>query len=157
MNRSVRIVLSFFALASICTASELATFDEIRRDYQAYRDPTRLSYLFNRCAALQLNVSAILQRQGQQQGARDFESLAQHYMVLSEANEREMDKKSGIKTKSAMQVVNRYVTLVSEAYTLRMNDNLVKRGAYLKGDAQLEAELVECNLPEAFKKKATRN
>jgi hypothetical protein len=38
-----------------------------------------------------------------------------------------------------------------------MNDNLVKRGAYLKGDAQLEAELVECNLPEAFKKKATRN
>jgi len=157
MNRSVLIVLSFLGFMSVCSASELATFDEIRRQYLAYRDPTRLSYLYNRCAALQLNVSAILQRQGQKQGAQDFENLAQHYMVLSEANEREMDKKSGIKTKNAMQVVNRYVTLVSEVYTLRMNDNMAKRGAYLKGDAQLEAELVECNLPEAFKKKATLN
>jgi hypothetical protein len=138
-------------------ASDLATFDEIRRQYQAYRDPTRLSYLYNRCAALQLNVSAILQRQGEKQGARDFESLAQHYMVLSEANEREIDKKSGIKPKNPIQIVNRYVANVSEVYTLRMNDNMAKRGTYLKGDAQLEAELVECNLPEAFKKKAMAN
>ena len=154
MNPSVLLVSIFLALVPACQASELATFDEIRRQYQAYRDPTRLSYLYNRCAALQLNVSAVLQRQGQKQGARDFENLAQHYMVMSQANEREIDKKSGAQPQNAMKIVNRYVEHMSETYSLRMNENFVKRGAYVKGDDQIEAELVECNLPEEFKKKA---
>jgi hypothetical protein len=157
MNRSALLLAAFLAFVPVSQASELATFDEIRRQYQAYRDPTRLSYLYNRCAALQLNVSAVLQRQGQKQGARDFENLAQHYMVLSQANERDIDKKSGAKPQNVMKVVNRYVSHVSETYSLRMNDNFAKRGAYVKGDDQLEAELVECNLPEEFKKKAIGN
>jgi hypothetical protein len=135
-------------------AAELSTFDEVRAQYQTYRDPTRLSYLYNRCAALQLNVSALLQRKGQKQGAKDFEGLAQHYMVLSEANEREIDKKRGLKSKDTMKTVNRSVAHVSEAYSLRMKDNYAKRRDYIMGDAQLEAELAECNLPEVFKKKA---
>lgn len=135
-------------------AAELSTFDEVRAQYQTYRDPTRLSYLYNRCAALQLNVSALLQRKGQKQGAKDFEALAQHYMVLSEANEREIDKKRGLKSKDTMKTVNRSVAHVSEAYSLRMTDNYAKRRDYIMGDAQLEAELAECNLPEVFKKKA---
>jgi hypothetical protein len=142
------------AVALPIQAAELATFDEVRKQYQAYGDGTRLSYLYNRCAALQLNVSALLLRKGQKKGAQDFESLAQHYMVLSEANEREIDKKRGMKSKDTMKTVNRAVANVSEVYSMRMKDNFAKRGEYLIGDVQLEAELAECNLPEAFKKKA---
>lgn len=149
--------LSFFFLLLIPllgSSAGLSTFDEIRTQYQNYRDPTRLSYLYNRCAALQLNVSALLMRKGQKQGAQDFESLAQHYMVLSEANEREIDKKRGFKSKETMKTVNRNVANVSEVYSKRMKENAAKRGDYLIGDVQLESELAECNLPEVFKKKA---
>ena len=135
-------------------AAELSTFDEIRTQYQNYRDPTRLSYLYNRCAALQLNVSALLKRKGQKKGAQDFENLAQHFMVLSEANEREIDLKRGLKSKETMKTVSRNVANVSEVYSKRMRDNFAKRGEYIVGDAQLESELTECNLPEVFKKKA---
>jgi len=135
-------------------AAELPPFDEVRAKYQAYKDPTRLSYLFNRCAALQLNVSALLERKGQKKGAHDFEALAQHYMVLSEANEREIDKKRGLKSKETMKTVSRNVANVSEVYSKRMKDNYAQRREYIIGDTQLEAELAECNLPEAFKKKA---
>ena len=75
-------------------------------------------------------------------------------MVLSEANEREIDKKRGMKSKDTMKTVNRAVANVSEVYSKRMKDNFAKRGDYLIGDVQLEAELAECNLPEVFKKKA---
>lgn len=146
--------LGCLGLAAPASSADLASFDEVRAQYKSYGDPTRLSYLFNRCAALQLNVSALLMRKGQKKGAQDFENLAQHYMVLSEANEREMDKKRGMKSKDTMKTVNRSVGNVSELYSKRMKDNFAKRGDYLMGDAQLEAELADCNLPEAFKKKA---
>ena len=142
------------AVALPIQAAELATFDEVRKQYQTYGDGTRLSYLYNRCAALQLNVSALLLRKGQKKGAQDFESLAQHYMVLSEANEREIDKKRGMKSKDTMKTVNRAVANVSEVYSKRMKDNFAKRGEYIVGDTQLESELAECNLPDVFKKKA---
>ena len=132
----------------------MVTFDQVRAKYQDFKDPTRLSYLFNRCAALQLNVSALLLRQGQKQGAKDFENLAQHYMVLSDANEREIDNKRGVKSKDVMQTVSRNVANVSELYSKRMRENYAKRHEYIRGDAQLESELAECNLPVEFKKKA---
>ena len=135
-------------------AAELPPFDEVRAKYQAYKDPTRLSYLFNRCAALQLNVAALLERKGQKKGAQDFEALAQHYMVLSEANEREIDKRRGLKSKETMKTVSRNVANVSEVYSKRMKNNYAQRREYIIGDTQLEAELAECNLPDAFKKKA---
>lgn len=147
------LVFAVLAMPQLLQASELVPFDDIRAKYLAYRDPTRVSYLFNRCAALQLNVAALLERKGQKQGAQDFENLAQHYMVLSEANERETDKKRGLKSKDTMKTVQRNVANVSEVYSKRLRDNYAKRGEYVVGDAQLESELAECNLPEAFKKK----
>jgi len=154
MKSHYSILFVLLTMAHAANAADMSTFDEIRTQYQKYRDPTRLSYLYNRCAALQLNVSALLMRKGQKQGAQDFENLAQHYMVLSEANEREIDKKRGLKSKETMKTVNRNVANVSEVYSKRMKDNASKRGDYLIGDAQLESELAECNLPEVFKKKA---
>jgi hypothetical protein len=154
MKSSILLASSFIALLPLAQAAELSTFDAVRTHYQTYRDPTRLSYLYNRCAALQLNVSALLQRKGQTQGAKDFENLAQHYMVLSEANERETDKKRGLKSKDTMKTVQRNVSNVSEVYSKRLKDNYAKRGEYIVGDGQLESELAECNLPEVFKKKA---
>lgn len=148
------IFFSFMAVTASVQAAELAKFDDIRKQYQTYGDGTRLSYLYNRCAALQLNVAALLVRKGQKAGAADFEALAQHYMTLSEANEREMDKKRGMKSKDTMKVVNRSVANVSDVYSKRMNENFAKRGDYLIGDKQLEDELKECNLPESFRKAA---
>lgn len=154
MNSRTLLTLVFWVSPLLTHAAELPAFDEVRTQYQAYKDPTRLSYLFNRCAALQLNVSALLERKGQKKGAKDFENLAQHYMVMSEANEREIDKKRGLKSKETMKTVNRNVANVSETYSKRMKSNFAKRGDYLIGDVQLESELTECNLPELFKKKA---
>ena len=153
MNSKKLIAIALLPLAWGAHAAEMATFDEVRAQYQSYKDPTRVSYLYNRCAALQLNVSAMMARTGQTQGAKDFESLAQHYMVLSEANEREIDKKRGIKSKDTMKTVQRNVATVSESYSKRLKSNFSKRGDYIMGDGQLEAELTECNLPETFKKK----
>jgi hypothetical protein len=154
MKSSILLVVSFLAFLPPAQASQLSTFDEVRTQYKNYRDPTRLSYLYNRCAGLQLNVSALLQRKGEKKGAQDFEALAQHYMVLSEANERDTDKKRGLKSKDTMKTVQRNVATVSEVYSKRLKDNYAKRGEFIVGDAQLEAELAECNLPEVFKKKA---
>lgn len=134
-------------------AAELATFDDVRKKYQTYRDPTRVSYLYNRCAALQLNVAALMTRMGQVQASKDFEALGQHYMVLSEANEREIDKKRGLKSKDTMKTVQRNVATVSEVYSKRMNANKLKNGEYFRGDAQVEDELQECMNPDTFVKK----
>ena len=134
-------------------AAELATFDDVRKKYQTYKDPTRVSYLYNRCAALQLNVAALMTRMGQAQASKDFEALGQHYMVLSEANEREIDKKRGLKSKDTMKTVQRNVATVSEVYSKRMNANKLKNGEYFRGDAQVEDELQECMNPDTFVKK----
>jgi hypothetical protein len=154
MNSKTLIFVALLPLAWAAQAAEMATFDEVRAQYQSYKDPTRLSYLYNRCAALQLNVAALLSRKGQTKGAKDFEALAQHYMVLSEANEREIDKKRGLKSKDLTQTVHRNVGVVSEVYSKRLKDNFGKRGDYIVGDTQLEAELSECVAVEVFVKKA---
>jgi hypothetical protein len=154
MNSKTLIFVALLPLAWVAQAAEMATFDEVRAQYQSYKDPTRLSYLYNRCAALQLNVAALLSRKGQTKGAKDFEALAQHYMVLSEANEREIDKKRGLKSKDLTQTVHRNVGVVSEVYSKRLKDNFGKRGDYIVGDTQLETELSECVAVEVFVKKA---
>jgi hypothetical protein len=142
------LIAAFFVCA--CDAAELSTFDQERQKYQSYKDPTRASYLYNRCAALQLNVAALMARKGQAQGAKDYEALAQHYMVLSEANERAIDKKRGIKSKDTMKTVQRNVANISELYSARMRHNLVQKGEYFLGDPQIEYELHECLNPDQF-------
>ncbi len=156
MNSRTHLIGSLGALllwAGGVNAAELSTFEEVRSQYQSYKDPTRVSYLYNRCAALQLNVAALLARKGQGKAAQDFEALAQHYMVLSEANEREIDKKRGLKSKDTMKTVQRNVATVSEVYSKRMNTNKLKNGEYFRGDAQMEDELQDCMNPDTFVKK----
>ena len=153
MKSSSHLLVASFLLCLTSHAADLSSFEEERNKYLSYKDPTRVSYLYNRCAALQLNVAALLSRKGKTQGAKDFEALAQHYMVLSEANEREIDKKRGLKSKDTVKTIHRSVANVSETYTKRMNSNFAKRGDYIVGDAQLESELAECNLPDEFKRK----
>jgi hypothetical protein len=157
MKSSPLFLAASLVLSLASHAAELSSFDDERNKYQSYKDPTRVSYLYNRCAALQLNVAALLSRKGKAQGAKDFEALAQHYMVLSEANEREIDKKRGLKSKDTMKTVHRSVANVSELYTKRMNSNFAKRGDYIVGDTQLESELAECNLPDVFRKALLAN
>jgi hypothetical protein len=156
MKSQISIALFFLVFSPITQSAELGLFDDIRTQYQTYRDPTRLSYLFNRCAALQLNVAALLERKGQKQGAKDFENLAQHYMVLSEANERDTDKKRGLKSKDTMKTVQRSVANVSELYSARMKRNYLQKGDYILGDSQIESELQECMNPDTFVKKASK-
>lgn len=157
MKSPALLLLTCLALPFVSSATELPSFEQVRRQNQNHPDTTRLTYLFNRCAALQLNVAALLERKGQKQGAKDYENLAQHYMVLSEANEREIDKRFGLKSKDTMKTINRNVAHLSELYTQRINANITKRGAHIIGDAQLESELKECSLPDEFKKKASNN
>ncbi len=152
-SRSLIIVAAMTASVA-ATGTELAPFDEVRAQYQSYKDPTRLSYLYNRCAALQLNAAALMRRKNQAQAALDFEALAQHYMVLSEANERETDKKRGLKNKDTMKTVQRNVSVVSEVYSKRLRTNYAARGEYIIGDSQLEQELSECLAVELFVKKS---
>lgn len=154
MNSQTFCLAAVLMLSLSTQAAELAAFDEVRKQYQSYKDPTRLSYLYNRCAALQLNVAAVLARKGQAQAAQNFEALAQHYMVLSEANEREIDKKRGFKSKDTMKTVQRNVATVSDVYSKRLKANFAQRGDYVLGDAQLESELNECVTVEVFVKKA---
>ena len=152
----------FSILATACAlifsasahAAELESFERVRAKYREHRDPTRLSHLYNRCAALQLNVAALLTRKGQKQGANDYEQLAQHYMIMSETVEREIDVKRGASTKDVVKVVERAVANISDIYGLRFKENFNKRGEYLIGDALLEGELKECMLPDQFAKKA---
>lgn len=154
MKSHYSILLVLLTLPQIAQAAELSTFDEVRAQYQSYKDPTRVSYLYNRCAALQLNVAAVFARKGQTKAAKDFEALAQHYMVLSEANEREIDKRRGLKSKDTMKTVQRNVVTVSEAYSKRFKANFAQRGDYVVGDAQLASELNECLAVDVFVKKA---
>lgn len=157
MKSLALLLFTYLALPLVSAADELPSFEKVLRQNQNYPDTTRQTYLLTRCAALQLNVAALLERKGQKQGAKDYENLAQHYMVLSETNEREIDKKFGIKSKDTVKVINRNVAYLSELYAKRMKENAAKRGDYLKGDVQLESELKECNFPENFHKKVSYN
>jgi hypothetical protein len=154
----MRVVAVFLAvgLGAVLPAHSAAwpSFDDVRSQYQSYQDPSRLSYLYNRCAALQLNVAALFQRSGQKKAAADIEQLAQHYMVLSQANERDIDKKRGKDSKDTVGMVNYVVGTLSEEYSKRFKRNMAQRGDAVRGDAQLEAEVQECMSPEAFVKKA---
>ena len=156
--KSKKLVWFLFLVGALTGhAADLKSFDELRAQYESYKDPTRVSYLFNRCAALNLNVAAFLTRKGQAKGAGDFEGLAQHYMVLSEANEREIDKKRGMKSKDTMKTVHRNVATVSEIYSQRMKRNFLHAGEYVRGDVQLEEELQECMNPDTFVKKLNKH
>ena len=84
----------------------LPTFDQVRSQYFTSKDLTRVSYLYRRCAALQLNAAALLVRKKQNKAASDYENLAQHYMLMSEVVDREIDLYQKTKTYKASETVN---------------------------------------------------
>jgi hypothetical protein len=153
------LLLSLMAV-SFCGASsaqeQLPTFDQVRSQYAKSKDLTRVSFLYRRCAALQLNVAALLVRQKQAKAASDYETLAQHYMLMSEVVDREIDLYQRTKSNKPSETVNLAVKHLSEVYAQRMKENKIKRGEYFAEDVALEKEMDECLKPEALAKSLGR-
>lgn len=142
-------------VAQAAHANDMLPFEQVRQQYRATNDLTRVSHLYRRCAALQLNVAALLVKKRQRKAATDYENLANHYMLLSEKVDIEIDKKRGVKTVKGMETVSLSVKGLAELYEQRMKDNRAKRGEAIAGDAVLEAELAECLKPDEFMKSLT--
>ena len=139
------------------TEEALPSFDVVRQQYRDnHQDLTRASYLYRRCAALHLNVSSVLLRKKQPKTAQAYEKLAGHYMLMSEAVDKELDQRLGIKTAKPMTVVNLGVKHLAESYQQRLQKNLKTRGEYIANDQVLEFELRECLEPIDFAKKLGR-
>ena len=153
------LLLSLMAV-SFCASSSaqepMPTFDQVRSQYAKSKDLTRVSFLYRRCAALQLNVAALLVRKKQAKAAADYENLAQHYMLMSEVVDREIDLYQKTKTYKVSETVNLAVKHLSEIYAQRMKENKAKRGEYFAADAQLESEMAECLKPDVLAKSVGR-
>lgn len=134
----------------------LPTFDQVRSQYFSTKDLTRISYIYRRCAALQLNAAALLARKKQTKAATDYENMAQHYMLMSEVVDKEVDLYQRTKTYKASETVNLAVKHLSEIYAQRMRENKAKRGEYFAADVELENEMAECLKPEALAKSLGR-
>ena len=145
--------LALFLSLSSQASQDLPSFDQVRQQYKESNDLTRVSYLYRRCAALQLNVAALLVRKKQIKASKDYENLANHYMLLSESIDIQVDQQRGVKPNKTMETVELAVKYISEQYEQRMKTNQAKRGEYFAGDVVLEAELAECLKPEAFAKR----
>ncbi len=135
---------------------DLPSFEQVRAQYRETNDLTRVSYLYRRCAALQLNVAALLAKKKQTKAASDYENVANHYMLMAEAVDQEVDKKLKLKSSKPMETVRLSVQFISEQYDQKMKDNMAKRGEFFAGDRVLEAELSECLVPATFAKKLGR-
>jgi hypothetical protein len=155
VRHSKYVMAAMLALMSVSAlaAEELASFDQVRQQYKDTHDLTRVSYLYRRCAALQLNVAALLLRKKQAKASLDYENLAKHYMLLAESVDIEVDQKRGVKPSKTMDTINLSVKYISEQYDQRMKTNHAKRGEYFSGDAMLEGELAECLKPDVFSKR----
>lgn len=143
-------IICITLLSSNAFASDLISFDAVRSEFKKSRDQTRISYLFSRCAALQLNVAALLQKGGANESALTYEKAAQQYMVLAETVEEAVNVKRGVKDADPARNVSISVTNIAELYSKQMNSNYAKRGGYIIGDAQLQKEIEECNKQDKF-------
>lgn len=153
MNYVKRAALALCACLCLSAHGQetLPSFDEVRQLYRRnHQDPIRASYLYRRCAALNLNVSSVLLGKKQPKLAQDYEKLATHYMLMSEAVDKELDQRLGLKTPKSMSVVSVAVKHLSEIYNQRLQSNLKLRGEYIANDLVLESELAECINPEVF-------
>ena len=151
-------------LAAICylaptlpsQANDMLPFDTVRQQFRTTQDLTRVSHLYRRCAALHLNVAALLLKKKRGVAAKDYEHLANHFMMLSERLDIEIDKKLGLKTAKPMEAVSLSVRGLAELYDQRMKTNLAQRGDAIAGDSGLESELAECLKPDVLAKSVGR-
>lgn len=139
-----------FLSAPSYAQEQLPTFDQVRSQYAKSKDLTRVSYLYRRCAALQLNAAALLVRKKQIKAAFHYENLAQHYMLMSEAVDREIDLNQRTQSFKPAETVSLAVKHLSEIYDKRLKENKTKRGEYFVDDKVLEKEMDECLNPDVL-------
>ena len=154
------LLLMGWVMVSLSTPSysqdDLPPFEQVRSQYFKSKDLTRVSYLYRRCAALELNAAALLVRQKHAKAASDYENLARHYMLMSEVVDREIDLHEGLKSTKPTETVSLAVKYLSELYDKRMKQNKAHRGDYFAGDVALEKEMSECLNPETLAKSLGR-
>lgn len=140
-------------LSNFAIAGDLITFDAVRAEFKRSRDENRITYLLSRCAALQLNVAALLQKGGANDTATTYEKAAQQYMVLAESVEEAVLKKRGVKDADSARNISISVANIAELYSKQMNSNYAKRGDYIIGDIQLQKEIEDCSKQDKFLEK----
>jgi len=87
-------VICYLAPTLPSQANDMLPFDTVRQQFRTTQDLTRVSHLYRRCAALHLNVAALLLKKKRGVAAKDYEHLANHFMMLSERLDIEIDKKT---------------------------------------------------------------
>jgi hypothetical protein len=139
-------------LASIQSvlAVEIVSFEQIKEQFKRTKDETRITYLLNRCAALQLNVSALMLKSGKEEVSNQYRKSAQLYMQLAAAIDETTDKKRGVKKSDPSKNVQISVTNMASLYSQKLNDNYAKSGDYIVGDKQIKNELEDCTDHEKF-------
>ena len=148
--RSIFAGYVLIAVAQSVFAVELVNFEVIREQFKRTKDETRVTYLLNRCAALQLNVSALLLKGGDEKSSTKYQQSAVIYMQLARRIEEQTDKKRGTKNSDPVTNVKISVTNISELYSQKLSENYAKRGDYIVGDQQIEKEMTECSEQEKF-------
>ena len=131
-------------------AIEIVSFEQIKEQFKRTKDETRITYLLNRCAALQLNVSALMLKSGNEEVSNKYRKSAQLYMQLAAAIDEGTDKKRGVKKSDPSKNVQISVTNMASLYSQKLNDNYAKSGDYIVGDKQIKNELEDCTDHEKF-------
>ena len=96
--RSIFAGYVLIAVAQSVFAVELVNFEVIREQFKRTKDETRVTYLLNRCAALQLNVSALLLKGGDEKSSTKYQQSAVIYMQLAGRIEEQTDKNVELRT-----------------------------------------------------------
>ena len=150
MKKTENLVITFAILASSilgCAgvlADEIISFEGIRNQYKTSADETRISYLFLRCASLQLAVSALALKGGLDEVSEINRKSAVQYMSLAGAVDEETNKKRGVKNSSVSNNIENAVKSILNVYTDRMQANYAKSGDYITSDNQLKNEITKC-------------
>lgn len=141
--------LIFLVFCSLANAQELKSFNQIKLDFKEDRDKSRLSYLFARCASLNLVNSALASRGGSKTTADKFQEAAVQYMEFSDLIEQEVDKSRRVirSDKERANSVNISVNEIVKIYQARMNSNYARSGNYIIEDVGLKSEIEKCQNP----------
>lgn len=143
----------FFALVLACAglvnAQDIKSFNEIKREFKQDGDKSRLSYLFSRCASLNLVNAALSSRGGSEETSSRFQKAAVTYMQFSDLVESEVDRNRKVtrSDRERAKSIDISVTEIAKIYQARMNNNYAKTGNYIIEDEGLKDEIEKCRDP----------